>query len=165
MASEGAPRDWSGEPDREVIDSVHPCPRPTLAALEFSLPTYPGSDERLHSDWGFDSSPRPRLRAWASKNHRSRIWQAPISAADTIVHRQSYPSAVNSKRIRSSPRRVIAGTFSKKMYLGRISRVRRMISKNNPDRLPSKPAPVPARLISWHGHGNPAVMISMPDSF
>ena len=99
---------------------------------------------------------------WASIQIRSLRCGAPTSAADTIVHRASYPSALSSKRTRSSPRTARAGTFSRKTYLGRHSRTSRKTSNTRPLHPPAKPAPLPATLISWQG--NPPLIMSISGS-
>lgn len=108
-----------------------------------------------------DSFPPPVLLVWASRNHLFLRCGAPISAADTHVHRQSYPRSVNSLMTVRSPRVRMAGTFSRKTNFGVSSRVSRIISKKSPLRSPARPAPAPATLRSWHGYGKPPTIMSM----
>src|SRR5208337_966157 len=88
---------------------------------------------------------------YASKNHLSLLWGAPTSLADKQHHLQSYPLSASSLQIRSAPLDLTFGTFSRNKKGDLISSMILNISKTRLLRLPSKPTPFPAMLISWQG--------------
>lgn len=125
-------------PWRQVLGTSARPPREASAADPWRTP---------HS---VDSAPAPSVYR-ARHHHRLRRWGAPASAADSTHHSASNPSSASAPSTRSSPRLVIAGTFSKNTHRGPTSRTTRSSSKKRPLRAPSRPAPLPATEMSWHG--------------
>jgi hypothetical protein len=71
--------------------------------------------------------------------------------ADRIGAAAERPNPARSPRTVPSPREVSIGEFSTRTKQGSTSQTTRAISRQSPLRLPSRPSPLPATLMSWHG--------------
>jgi len=87
----------------------------------------------------------------ARHHQRQRRCGAPTSAAPRRIHSASYRRSARVRRTRSRPRVRMLGEFSRKTHAGRRKPAMRATSKNRLLRSPSRPAPLPAQLISWQG--------------
>lgn len=132
--------------------------RPKLAALAKISPRQPDLPVASRGEPASASASARGRSAYPRMKTRSRICGAPTAAAGMQCHSASYPNEASVPRTASSPRTSNAETFSTTTYRGRRSRTMRANSNQRPDLSPASPAPLPAKLMSWHG--NPPAMTS-----